>query len=364
MQKIDMIIGVRPDFIRAAALLTAFSSYEDTLDVRVIHTGQHYDPELSQDLLEQLELTPIHAFLSVEGGEGARQLALLIIAYEAQIKLDPPDLVLIIGNSNSALAGTLVAARQGIPVAHVDAGIRSYAPVQLEEQNDMLIDRLAGIHFTSNEESMINLIREGFDNKTIIEVGNIRSDAVFMNLGFAEDSDILDRSGLQAGAYLLVTLHHEHILQETDYLVALFGMFEALSERLVILVVLHPKTLIRLEDIPELMLESTANLQLVSSRNYHDMLKLQKNAALVITDSQGIQEESTILGIQCLTMGDQTNRPITLSKGTNTSTGFDVEHLRARIIGIMEGDSKEAYPIQGWDGKVGQRIVKYISDFC
>ncbi|MEA3287447.1 MAG: UDP-N-acetylglucosamine 2-epimerase [Candidatus Marinimicrobia bacterium] len=363
MRKIDLVVGVRPDFIRAAALNSAFSSYEDTIDLRIIHTGQHYDPELSQDLLEQLHLDHISTILPFEGGEEARQLAVLMIAYEDQIKFDPPDLLLVIGNSNSALASALVASRHGIPMAHIDAGIRDFTPVHIEEQNDLLIDRLAQILFTSNEESVINLIREGIDNSQIIEVGNIRADAVFMNLGYAEDSNILDRSGLREGAYILMTLHHNHTLQQTDFLVSLFTMLEELSERLLIHVVLHPKAMNLLEDIPGLILEFTDNLQLVSSRNYHDMLKLLKYAALVLTDSQGLQEESTVLGIPCLTIGHQTNRPITLARGTNSLVGFDIDEIRTKILSIMEGEVMAAHPVNGWDGKAGQRIAKFISDF-
>lgn len=361
MLKVDLIVGVRPDFIRAAALMQAFSTYEDLLDVRIIHTGQHYDPVLNQDLLDQLDLQSIHAFLACQGPEGAPQLASIMIAYEEQLRMDPANLVLIIGNSNSALSCSLVAARQNIQIAHIDAGIRSYDSSHIEEQNDMLIDRLSSILFTSNEESVVNLIRDGFDSSQIIELGNIRSDAVFMNLGFAEDSNALEMSGLQAGAYILVTLHHNHILKERDFIVSLFTLLEELSERIMIYVTLHPKAAMQLEDIPELMLESTDNFQIVDSRNYHDMLKLLKNAALVITDSQGIQEESTLLGVQCLTPGNTTNRPITLTKGTNTLVGFDVNNVRSSINSIVEGKTINAYPIDGWDGKAGQRIAKHIS---
>lgn len=362
MRKVDMIVGVRPDFIQAAALNQAFSEFHDSLDVRIIHTGQHYDPELSGELIEQLRLQPIHAFLASEGGEGLQQLASIMVSYEAQLKIDRPDLVLIIGNSNSALACSLVAAKHNVKIAHVDAGVRAYDPTVPEDQNDRLIDQLATHLLTSNEESVINLIREGADSKQIIEVGNVRSDAVFTNLGFAEDSSILDNYGLETGSYVLITLHHDHILQNVDFLIPFFTMLEALSERLRILVVLHPKTAIQLENIPELMLESSDNLQFISSQNYQDMLKLIKNTALVLTDSQGLQEETTILGVQCLTLGTVCNRPITLSRGTNTLVGLDPNEIRQKIESVMEGELQEAYPIDAWDGKASQRIAKFIAE--
>ncbi len=362
MLKIDMIVGVRPDFIRGAALRQAFNTYEDALDLRIIHTGQHYDPELSQDLLEELEVVPIYAYLPAEGGDGVRQLVNLMAAYEEQARLDLPDLVIIIGNSNSALACSLVAARLGIQIAHIDAGVRSLEPNLVEEQNDQLIDKLSSLLFTSNEESLINLIREGYDNQNIHEMGSVRSDAVFHNLGYAEDSTILDRSGLQEGGYVLITMHHLPVMAETEFLISFFNMLENISERVMVYVVLHPGAALQLEDIPELIMDSGANLQIVSSRAYRDMLRLIKSAAVVITDSQGIQEEASVLGVQCLTLGTTSNRPVTMTRGTNRFAGYDVDKIRAEIMAILDGEIREGYPIDGWDGKASQRIAKLIAE--
>ncbi|NQV41249.1 MAG: UDP-N-acetylglucosamine 2-epimerase [Candidatus Marinimicrobia bacterium] len=362
MKKIDIIVGVRPDFIRAAALSTAFKDFEDKLDLRIIHTGQHYDPELSQDLIEQLNLAPIHVYLDINTVVGIGTLTSIMMSYENQVHIDRPDIVMVLGNSDSALACSMVASRAHIEVAHIDAGVRSYDSQIAEEQNDMLIDRLSTYMFTSNEEPVIPLIREGYDNSNIIEVGNIRADAVFANLGFAEDSNALDRYGLEAGGYILMTLHHDHVLNNKPFLISFMTMLEKLSERLRICCVLHPKTLMLLEDIPEVMLDPGVNLQFISSQNYHDWLKLLKNTVVVVTDSQGIQEESTVLGVQCLTIGHTTNRPVTLTKGTNTLLGFDIEQIEAKIVSIIEGDNIDGYPIDGWEGKAGQRIAKYFSE--
>ncbi len=362
MKKIDLIVGVRPDFIRAAALLNSFKDFEDTLEVRAIHTGQHYDPELSQDIIEQLYLTPIHAHLNFDMIEGLGKMTSIMKSYENQIKIDRPALVVVIGNSDSALACSLVASRSNIQIAHIDAGIRSHDNHLIEEQNDLIIDRLATVLFTSTEEPVINLIREGYDNQAIIEVGNIRADAVFANLGYAEDSNVLDRYGLEENAYILLTLHHDHILNNIDFLTAFISSLEKLSERLRICMVLHPKTLQRLEDMPEVVLDPGVNLQFLSSQNYHDFLKLIKNAVVVVTDSQGLQEETSILGVQCLSLGDSSNRPVTLAQGTNTLMGFDILKIEAKIISIIEGDKIDGFPIDGWEGKAGQRIAKYVSE--
>lgn len=364
MKKIDVIIGVRPDFIRAAALTPALQDHQDSLEVRLIHTGQHYDPELSQDILEQLQLTSMHAYLDFNVIEGMGKLTSVMMSYENQIMIDPPDIVLVMGNSDSALACTLVAARYHIPVGHIDAGIRAYDNRLHEEQNDMLIDKLATFLFSSNEEAVINLIREGYDNANILEVGNIRADSVFNNLGFAEDSTVLDRLGVDPGSYVILTLHHHHVLNNTPFLILLFTMLEELSERLRIFVILHPATINRLEDIPEIMMDSSDNLQYISSQNYQDMLKLIKNAALVLTDSQGLQEETSILGVQCVTLGHASNRPITLSRGTNTLIGYDIPVLRSKILSILDGDTLEGYPMDGWEGKAGQRIAKILAELA
>lgn len=362
MKKIDIIIGVRPDFIRVSSLVKNFEDYQESLDIRLIHTGQHYDPELSQDLLEQLQLSHIHAYLDFNMIEGVGKMASIMMSYENQIQIDRPDLIMVIGNSDSAMACALVAARSKIKLAHIDAGLRTYDNDLVEEQNSMLIDRLSSMLFTSAEASVINLIREGYDNQNIYEVGNLHADAVFANLGFAEDAHILDRLGLMEKGYLLVTLHHDHILSNRNFLGELFTMLERVSEDVSICVVLHPKTLTKLEDMPEIILDPGANLSFITSQNYHDMLKLLKNAVILITDSQGLQEESSILGVQCLTLGQVTHQPATLSQGTNTLVGYQVSQIEDKIRAILNGELVEGLPINGWEGKAGQRIAKYLSE--
>jgi len=362
MKKIDLIVGIRPDFIRASALLNSFQDFEDALEIRIIHTGQHYDPELSQDILDQLHLPTVSAYLDINVIEGIGKMASIMMSYENQIHIDRPDLVLVIGNSDSALACAIVASRTQIPIAHIDAGVRFHDNQLVEEQNDMLIDKLSSILFTSDEEPVINLIREGYDNQNIFGVGNIRADAVFANLGYAEDSNVLDRFGLEEHSYILLTLHHDHVLSNVEFLGPFLTMLERLSEKLRIIMILHPKTLQLFEDMPEVMLDPGVNLQFVSSQNYHDYLKLLKHAVVVVTDSQGLQEESSILGVQCLTIGHSSNRPVTLSRGTNTLMGYEVGDIEAKIISIIEGDKIDGFPIDGWEGKAGQRIAKYISE--
>ena len=360
MKKVDIIIGVRPDIIQASVLQQTLQDYGESVDIRFIYTGQHYDPELSLNLVEDLKLQPFYAYLDTERLDGIGKISSIMMSYENQILIDPPHLVVVLGNSDSAMACSMVAARRGIRVAHIDAGLRGFDSTLVEEQNDMLIDRLSTYLFTSNEESVINLIREGYDSTQMFEMGSLRADAVFLNLGFAEDSQVLTRYGLEEHSYIVCTLHHDYVLKNREFLIALFMMFEELSEQLRIYFLLHPKTIAVLEDTPEILLDATDNLQFISSQNYYDTLKLMKSASLVLTDSQGIQEETSVLGVQCLTLGHFSNRPITLKKGTNTLMGYDVPFIREKIVSIIEGDRLDGYPIEGWDGKASQRFAKNL----
>lgn len=361
MTKVDLILGVRPDIIRASALLQAFSGTSDSLELRPIFTGQHYDEELSRDLIQELDYPHSLKVLNFLPGDDTQRLSNLMLTLSEQFQLERPDMVMVIGNSDSALAAAQVASRSNIPVAHLDAGIRYDRSDIREEQNDILIDQLSLLKFTSSEEGTINLIREGHDQQQVIDMGNLRADAVFHNLGHAEDSVILEMSGLTEGQYILVALHHAETLNDPDFMSGFFGHLEVLSESLPIYIVMHPRTSIVMENIPGLDLYSQDNMQYVNSRPYRDMLKLLKNTRLLITDSQGLQEESTILGVPCLSVGVSTNRTLTVMRGTNTFAGLDLTKLKTSIDEALEGHIQEAHPIPGWDGKAAQRLLEYLT---
>ena len=361
MQKIHIAIGVRPDLIRAAHLLDTLISFDANWEVKLIHTGQHHDHELCQALVDELGIRGM-VKLSDEGhGTGALQIASILKAYDEYLAVDPPDLILIMGNSNSALACALAGSKRGINLGHLDAGLRSYDPSQAEEMNDAVIDRISSYLFTATEEAVINLIREGYQNTQIIEVGNLRADAVFMNLGHAEDSLALDRYGLVPSNYVLLTMHHPETLQRKDFILDLLRDLEERSETLPILCVLHPKTHYLLTEIYDMEDAAQGNIQFAASVNYREMLNLIKNSALVLTDSQGLQEETSILGVQCLTFGESTNRMITLSKGTNTLHSYDIASIAERIADILGEHVREGVPMAGWDGKAARRIAEFIS---
>jgi len=361
MHKIHIVVGVRPDLIRAAQLIDTLTAFDTSWDCKVIHTGQHYDHELAQDYIDELSIPHCVVLSDIGHGTGISQIASILNSYDEYLTQDPPDLILIMGNSNSALACAMAGKKRGHRLGHLDAGLRAYDEGLNEEVNDALIDRLCSLHFTASEEAAINLIREGYENSQIIEVGNLRGDSVFINLGHAEDSRALDRFGLKAGGYALVTFHHPETLMQPKFILELMTYLERLSERLPVLAILHPNTQYMLEDIFDMEGADPSNLQFVSSQPYRDMLRLIKSAALVITDSQGLQEETSILGVQCLTLGHATNRMVTLSKGTNTLHSYDLAGIESRVSDIVGGHLREAFAIEAWDGKTSQRIAKYIS---
>ncbi len=359
---IHIVVGVRPDLILASSLSETLTSFDSNWSCKVIHTGQHYDDELSKVYVDELAIKELVLLSDIGHGVGIPQVASLMMAYDTYLLQDKADLVLILGNSHTALASAITARKHGCKVGHVDAGIRSFDTTQSLEINDALIDRLSDFHFTSSEESVINLIREGYENIQIIEVGNLRADAVFLNLGHAEDSNVLDRYGLLSDGYILCSFHHAETLEQTDFILSLMTYLDGLSETLPMLFILHPKTQYLLEEIMDLEGRDPHNFQFVSSQPYRDMLKLLKHATCVITDSQGLQEETSILGVQCLTLSRSTNRLVTLSKGTNTLHAFDLEGIQSRLNDIIQGRLHEGVAITGWDGKASQRIAKFISE--
>jgi UDP-N-acetylglucosamine 2-epimerase (non-hydrolysing) len=245
-------------------------------------------------------------------------------------------------------------------IIHLDAGNRYYNKKMIPEQNELIIDQLATQMVSSNGESVINLMREGVDSLQILELGSLSSDAVFLNLGHAEDSPILDLQGLLEGSYVLVVLSSSIPADSITAHIALFHLLESLAQKISVHVVLNENSFRSLEDIPEINLEGDDGLNIVSGHGFHEMLKLMKNAALVLTDSQSIQEETTVLGVPCLTLGHTTNRPVTLSKGTNLLVGYEATEIQEAIDTILQGDVKEAYPMEGWDGKVASRVLEMI----
>ena len=359
MKRIDVIIASRSDLIQASVLKSAFAESE-AVEITMIHTGEGVDPEYTPQIQEQLSFGPDEV-LPGEGYQGSALFGEVMTAYEQHLQMSRPDTVLLLGNSESAAACALAAARQGAEIIHMDAGNRHYDKRLRTEQNDLIIDQLSHYMVTTNAESVINLVREGVDSQQVVELGSLTSDAVFLHLGHAEDTHIHEAQGLVPGNYILVILEAHFDEQAAPQLASIFHLLDQLSAELPVHVVLGNESMSSLENMPEIDLEPNEQMNIVSGHGYHEMLKLMKYAAVVLTDSQSVQEETTVLGAPCLTLGYTTNRPVTLAKGTNLIVGYDAAEIGDAIKAVLSGDVKEAFPIDTWDGKVASRLVEFLS---
>lgn len=318
----------------------------------LVHTGQHYDRNMSDVFFAQLAIPDPDWNLGVGSGSHARQTADILIAFEPVVLQAKPDIVLVYGDVNSTVAAALVCSKLLVPVAHVEAGLRSFDRTMPEEINRIVTDRLADLLFTPSEDGDVNLQREGIAPEKIHRVGNVMIDSLVQLLPAAIE---VPRNGLPE-RYALVTLHRAANVDDTATLKSILASLLEASKRLPVIFPVHPRTRQR---IAEFGLDA-ANLRLLDPLPYIEFLALQRNAAVVITDSGGIQEETTYLGVPCLTLRNNTERPITVSLGTNTLVGQDPGKLSSELNRICEGNTKRGTIPPLWDGHAGERIAEIL----
>jgi len=360
MFKIDLIAGARPNFMKIGPIHHALQKFADKIQIRVVHTGQHYDQNMSTIFFEQLGLPKPDISLNIGSATHAHQTGKIMMAYEDLIIGDKPDLLLVVGDVNSTMACALVAAKLNVPVGHVEAGLRSFDWEMPEEVNRVVADRVSNFLFTTCDDGDVNLIREGFDTHQIVLVGNTMIDSLFRLLPQAEKSKILKKIGVKPREYVLTTLHRPSNVDNPDDLRQLMQMLVKLSKKMPIVFPVHPRTknkMIGLEGIKE---EDFRNIHLTEPLSYLDFVKCQKEAFLVVTDSGGVQEETSALGVQCLTARENTERPVTITKGTNRLVGTDPDEIYHAAVAVLNGDIKAGIPIPLWDGNAGERIADYI----
>jgi UDP-N-acetylglucosamine 2-epimerase (non-hydrolysing) len=349
------VVGARPNFMKAAPVLAALAGVRGMRQT-LIHTGQHYDSNMSDVFLQQLDMPPVDLNLEVGSGSHARQTAEVIARFEPVITDCRPDLVLVYGDVNSTMAAALVCSKLQVRVGHVEAGLRSRDRSMPEEINRLITDQLSDLLFTPSEDADENLRREGIDASKIHRVGNVMIDTLARLLPRClsyKPDDLPAR-------YALVTVHRPSNVDDLAWLRTLIVALVELSQELAILFPVHPRTR---ERIAELGLAATANgrLCLMDPKPYLEFLALQQGATVVITDSGGMQEETSFLGIPCLTLRDNTERPITVSRGTNQLIGRDITRLKSEIRRILAGDTKKASSIPLWDGHAADRIAQVIT---
>jgi UDP-N-acetylglucosamine 2-epimerase (non-hydrolysing) len=359
MLKIMHVVGARPNFPKVAPILAAMGERPETFQQVLVHTGQHYDYNMSKVFFEELEMRDPDEFLNVGSGSHALQTAAIMVAFELVVMKHRPDWVFLVGDVNSTVACALVCSKLCIPVAHVEAGLRSRDRTMPEEINRLLTDQISDLLFTPSKDGDENLLREGVDPKKIHFVGNVMIDTLVKLLPKAKSRTILKELGLQPGQHVLTTLHRPSNVDDPEVLRGIFeAMVKVAAHRPVVFPV-HPRTRARFS---ELGLDiSKSNLRLVEPLGYLDFLALMSTAALVVTDSGGVQEETTFLGIPCLTVRENTERPITITLGTNRLVGNRTAELFKAVESTLDHRSKMGGIPELWDGQTSRRIAQVMT---
>jgi UDP-N-acetylglucosamine 2-epimerase (non-hydrolysing) len=358
--RIVNVVGARPNFMKIAPLLEEMRR-RPGIEPILVHTGQHYDARMSDQFLEQLGIPEPDLHLGVGSGSHAEQTAQVMTALEPALAKLRPDLVLVVGDVNSTLAAALVAAKANIPIAHVEAGLRSFDRAMPEEVNRIVTDVLSDYLFVTEKSGLENLRREGIPDERVFFVGNVMIDTLFRHRARAESLDMPGRSGVVPGEYALATLHRPSNVDDPALLAGYLGVFEEVAARLPILFPLHPRTAKALERHGLLeRLRAVPNVMLLEPQGYLEFLGLTSQARLVLTDSGGVQEETTALGIPCLTLRENTERPITVTEGTNRLVGTDPAVILAAVAEVLGGGSGEPRRPEFWDGRAAERIIDIL----
>jgi UDP-N-acetylglucosamine 2-epimerase (non-hydrolysing) len=360
--KIACVVGARPNFMKIAPVMEAMAGHPVLRPV-LVHTGQHYDAAMSKVFFEELGLPAPDVDLGVGSDTQARQTAKVMIEFEAWAAAERPDYVLVVGDVNSTLAASLVAAKQNIRLGHVEAGLRSFDREMPEEVNRLVTDALADDLFTSCEDAAPNLLREGVDPARIHFVGNVMIDSLVHHREKAGRSTVLADLGLEDRGYTLVTLHRPSNVDEPEVFRGILSALGRLAAEKPVLFPVHPRTRKRVEEFGfGNLVGERSGLRLVDPLGYLDFLRLMDRAALLVTDSGGIQEETTFLGVPCLTVRLNTERPVTVAEGTNELVGVDPERIVAAGTAALRGGGKKGRIPKLWDGKSGERIVNILNE--
>ncbi|MCZ6673967.1 MAG: UDP-N-acetylglucosamine 2-epimerase (non-hydrolyzing), partial [Verrucomicrobia bacterium] len=331
------------------------------IDSRIVHTGQHYDEKMSDIFFKQLGLPEPHVYMGIGSGSHSEQTGKVMIGFEKVLEEESPDLVIVVGDVNSTLACSITAVKCGILVAHVEAGLRSFDRGMPEEINRMVTDRISDYLFVTEQSGIDNLEKEGVPSEQIFMVGNVMIDSLIQFREKASESTILESLGIAGRPFALMTLHRPSNVDQKDTLIELLRIVENTANQIHLVFPMHPRTRKQLETFGLLaQLTSIDNVTLTEPLGYLEFLRLMDSAKAVITDSGGIQEETTYLQVPCLTLRDNTERPITVTSGTNELLPVDHRIVSQRLSGILEDKEVESSIPPLWDGKASERITKCI----
>ncbi len=369
--KILCVAGARPNFIKIAPLIEEMRKRKK-IESLLVHTGQHYDFKMSQVFFQDLEIPEPDIYLNAGPGSHAAQTAKIMVEFEKVLLKEKPDIILVVGDVNSTIACSLTAVKMGILIAHVEAGLRSFDRTMPEEINRILTDSISDFLFTTEKSGKINLLREGVKSGKIFFVGNVMIDSLLKNIKKAKCSDVLKRLNLKPQEYALVTLHRPANVDNKDGLINIFEALEAIEKRIKIVYPAHPRTKKNIEDFnlgkrflflqPSVEGFKQGNFLITEPLGYLDFVMLMSKARFILTDSGGIQEESTVLNIPCLTMRNNTERPVTIEMGTNKLIGTEKKRIIAESLKIISGKNKTGKIPPLWDGRAAKRIVDILVD--
>ena len=359
MSLIDIIAGARPNFMKVAPIINAIKKSQRNgghLSYRLVHTGQHYDPKLSGSFFEQLNIPQPDINLDVGSGTQAKQTGSIMIKYEKLLIDEPSQLCLVVGDVTSTMACAISAQKMGVPVAHVEAGIRSGDWTMPEEINRLATDAVTNWFFTTSQVANENLKKSGIEENRIFFVGNTMIDTLLANMTRFRSPDFWSDLSLDKNKYIVLTLHRPSNVDELNSFSTLLRSIGRHSRGLPVIFPVHPRTaksLSNLDDVPQ-------NIYIVDPQPYLEFNYLVKHAKAVITDSGGITEETTVMGVPCMTLRDSTERPETVTIGTNELLGTDPDALKPAMDKLFSGNWKLGSIPEKWDGETGKRIVKHL----
>jgi UDP-N-acetylglucosamine 2-epimerase (non-hydrolysing) len=362
MQKVLNIVGARPNFMKIAPIVREMRRREAEFRPLIVHTGQHYDEAMSDSFFRDLGIPAPDFYLEVGSHSHAVQTARIMMAFEPVVLAEKPDWVVVVGDVNSTIACALVCAKLGVKVAHVEAGLRSRDRTMPEEINRILTDAISDLLLTSSQDADENLRQEGIAPDKIKFVGNVMIDSLFYNLEQSKSSKARENLDLRDKDYAVLTLHRPSNVDEEKTFTGLLDALVSIAEKLPVIFPVHPRTRANIEKFGFAERVANSNIRLIEPLGYLDFMNLYSSAKMVLTDSGGLQEETTALGIPCLTLRENTERPITIELGTNQLVGTNAEKIKQAAFAILENSSKKDTKIPPlWDGHAAERICDALS---
>jgi len=372
--KILNVVGARPNFVKIAPLISEMRKIFD-LKPLLVHTGQHYDAEMSDSFFRELDIPRPNYHLHVRPGSSASQISEIMGRLEPVILQERPDAVLVVGDVNSTLAGALAAAKLGVPVVHVEAGLRSFDRRMPEEINRVVTDAISELLLVSEPSGVENLLREGRPADRVFLVGNVMIDTLkraLTRMGSSAVSSLQGAAGCQVLSaelrYAVLTLHRQGLVDDPGLFGRVWGILQEVAHRIPIIFPVHPRTQLRLQRLGfepspgNGQGKGSGGIHIIPPLGYLEFLRLQKQAAFVLTDSGGVQEETTALGVPCLTLRENTERPFTVTDGTNRIVGLDPERIRREVDRLLSGEVRQGLVPGLWDGHAAERIVRILCD--